>query len=70
MVRTRVTGSVRRSIKATSVLRLRQELPDGDYIRAAATSRIGLLTLSDELGMGRDNHDRYTGLTAYPGNTC
>src|SRR5208337_1615052 len=37
----------------------------GDYIRAAAAaSRIGFLTLSDELGIGRDNHDRYTGLSA------
>ena len=37
----------------------------GDYIRAAAaTSRIGFLTLSDELSIGRDNHDRYTGLSA------
>ncbi len=37
----------------------------GDYIRAAAaTNRIGFLTLSDEQGIGRDNHDRYTGLSA------
>ena len=51
--------------KRLRVLRLRQELPDGDYIRAAAaTNRIGFLTLSDELGIGRDNHDRYTGLSA------
>ena len=37
----------------------------GDYIRAAAAAiRIGFLTLSDELSIGRDNHDRYTGLSA------
>jgi hypothetical protein len=37
----------------------------GDYIRAtAAANRIGFLTLSDELSIGRDNHDRYTGLSA------
>ena len=31
---------------------------------AAATNRIGFLTLSDELSIGRDNHDRCTGLSA------
>ena len=37
----------------------------GDYIRAAAAAnRIGFLALSDELSIGRDNHDRSTGLSA------